>query len=79
MMISNIKVHDIREEARKLAIRERERQTQMLKDQAHSVTVQKCKRINQLIVQGNPEYSQSDFEKPPTGVHQNPFYQALKA
>ena len=78
-MISQISVDDIRQEIRRLALRERCRLQSIQREKRDDKRMRDCEKLNELIQLENPQFTESVFEKPALSTRENPFYKALKA
>lgn len=76
-MISEISIEEIRNEFRKLAMQEKCRLTDLLRQKKFQKRMMECERLNELIKKENSDLMESVFNKPDLTIRENPFFLAL--
>ena len=76
-MINYISVEEIREEIRRMALKEKTRIKDLEREKVYVERMKDCEKLNQLIKAENEDFSASVFEKPDFSSRENPYYKAL--
>ena len=78
-MISQISIQDIKNEFKRIALREKCRLAEDERQKLYEQRMIECEKLNQLIKQENEEISLSEIDKPDSMTRENPFFMALRA